>query len=73
MGTLLTLPVADDYEKLTNALNEEELFALVEALSMVSAASAENERLRIAIVRELSIREAYIRVAKTRHPSGGSE
>jgi hypothetical protein len=71
MGTLLTLPVTDDYEKLTNALTEEELFALVEALSMVSTASAENERLRIAIVRELSIREAYIRGAKRRHPAGG--
>jgi hypothetical protein len=73
MSNLLTLPVAAQYESITNALNEDELFALVEALSMVPTASAENDRLRTAIVRELSIREAYIRGAKRRHPSGGSD
>jgi hypothetical protein len=71
-GDLITLPVAPAYEAIMNALTEEELFALVEALSLVSTASAENDRMRTAIIRELSIREAYIRGAKRRHPSGGS-
>lgn len=72
MGTITHLPVAPDYESMSNALTEDELFAMVEALSMTAHSSAEGERLRIAFVRELSIREAYIRTAKSRHPSGHS-
>lgn len=72
MGTILTMPVAPDYESIAHALTEDELFAMVEALSTVPEASTENDRLRIAFVRELSIREAYIRGAKRRHPAGGT-
>jgi hypothetical protein len=73
MDNVINLPVAAPYESIMHGLTEEELFAMIEALSMVSVGSAENERLRIAIVRELSIREAYIRTAKRRHPSNGGK
>lgn len=72
MGTIGHFPVPADYEAISHALTEDELFALVEALSMVPEASPENDKLRIAFVRELSIREAYIRGAKRRHPAGGN-
>lgn len=65
------LPAGAEYEATLRALSSEELGAMIEALSTVSRCTDENERLSLAIVRELSTREAYLRASERRHPAGG--
>lgn len=63
------LPAGDEYEPMLRALSTEELGAMIEALSDVSRRTDENGRLSLAIVRELSTREAYLRLSTRRHPA----
>lgn len=65
----LPLPAPSEYEPILRALSDEELHAIIEALSDVERRTDENDRLRAAIVRELSTREAYMRMSTRNHPS----
>ena len=71
----LPMPATDEYEVILRGLSDDELHATIEALRGLTRRTDENERMCLAIVRELSIREAYIRVSQARHPAarGGTE
>lgn len=68
----LPLPAPSEYEPILRALSDEELHGIIEALSDVERRTDENDRLRSAIVRELSTREAYMRTSHRNHPTNRS-
>jgi hypothetical protein len=65
------LPAPNEYEVILRGLSDDELHAIIEALATLDTGrrTDEAERLGIAIVRELSTREAYMRTSRRNHPS----